>query len=137
VMEGLSDNELYLVLSHMKQLALNDPDAARELLVAYPQLSYALLHGQMMSHMRQNPVVHHTKDDLGRLRQAQQQQSMAGGLLGRNMPGKISAPAIESITIEQRKLLIAKLAQLSQESIVGLHAVMKQQILGYLSQKVE
>lgn len=137
VMEGLSDNELYLLLAHMKQLALNDPDAARELLTAYPQLSFALLHGQMMSNMRQNPRVNYTKEDLRRLGVAQQQQNMQGGMMGRNGPGKLSAPAIESITIEQRKLLIAKLAQLNQESIVGLHAIMKQQILGYLSQKVD
>jgi len=130
-LEPMNDDDLTLILSHMKEIAINDPDVARELLVEHPQLGYALLHAQMMYHMRTNERKNYTKDDLARLREAQQKQSLTGGL-----GGQANAPPIEAITIEQRKLLISKLACLSKDQIVGLPMMMKQQLLGYLNQKV-
>lgn len=136
IMESLTDEELYLVLTHMKQLALNAPNEARQLLVAHPQLSYALLHGQMMSHMRQTRLPRIHKDDLEKA--VAHMKTSQGVPFGMGAPGRPTAPPpIEAITIEQRKLLIAKLAMLADNQITALPPVMKQQIFGYLDQAPE
>jgi len=132
IMEGFPDEELFLLLAHMKQLVLNSPDQARQMLVAYPQLSCALLHGQMMANMRQVVEPPLSSEELDK---AVAQKHAIQMTFGMGVPGRPAVPPpIEAITIEQRKLLIAKLALLAENQLLALPPLMKEQILGYLEQ---
>lgn len=133
VLAAMSSEQILVVLGHLKALVLSEPENARTLLTANPQLSYAVFQALLMMGLVDEGIVQNVVLKNANANANSNPNSITN--TNTNIPSPPSvANGNNANSLEEQKQLLMQIMSLTDEQIAALPAEQREQILFLKSQ---
>ncbi|KAI9484264.1 MAG: RNA recognition domain-containing protein [Benjaminiella poitrasii] len=128
VLASMNSQDLFTLMSQMKQLSFERPDFTREFLTSNPQVAYALFQAMVMMNIVDPNIITRIMTAAATVPPVTQPQPVRPPTGINLVPNQASMPTQPEDETEQQKALLMKVLQLSDEQINALPPQTRDQI---------